>query len=57
MGRRRIEGYAEEDAYTPWRRFYCYLQRAGAVKSIKRKTHRRERRQARAEIRREQTNQ
>lgn len=57
MGRRPIEGFAEEDAYTSWRRMYCYLQRAGVVKSIKRNTHRRERRQAKAEIRRELTNQ
>jgi hypothetical protein len=51
MGRRAITGWAEEDAYTPWRKFYCYLQRAGAVKSIKRMTHRRERREAKREIR------
>jgi hypothetical protein len=51
MGRRAITGWAEQDAYTPWRKFYCYLQRAGAVKSIKRMTHRRERREAKREIR------
>ena len=56
MGRRAIETYDETNAYTSWRQFYCYLQRAGAVKSIKRMTHRRERRQAKADIRREQTN-
>jgi hypothetical protein len=57
MGRRQIKHWAEDDAYTSWRQFYCYLQRAGAVKSIKRMTHRRERRQARADIRRELINQ
>lgn len=52
MGRRPIVGYAEQDAYTPWRRVYAYLQRPGAVAYIKRKTHRRERREARLAIRR-----
>lgn len=45
MGRRPIRTWAEEDAYTPWRRLYCYLARPGAVKSIKRTTHKRERRE------------
>jgi len=53
MGRQAIVGWAEEDAYTSWRKFYCYLQRAGAVKAIKRATHRRIRREAKTEIRRE----
>lgn len=56
MGRRRITGWDEEDAYTSWRRFYCYLQRPGAVRYIKRKTHKRERREARAEIRNTERN-
>lgn len=51
MGRRAITGWAEEDAYTSWRKFYCYLAKAGAVKYIKRRTHRRERREAKREIR------
>lgn len=49
--RRRIVGWDEEDAYTSWRRFYCYLRRAGVVKAIKRRTHKRERREAKAAIR------
>lgn len=53
MGRQAIDGWQEQDAYTSWRKLYCYLQRAGAVKSIKRGTHRRMRREALAEIRRE----
>ena len=48
---RRIVTTEEQDAYTPWRKVYCYLQRAGAVKQVKRRTHRRERREGRAEIR------
>lgn len=27
-----------------WRKFYCYLQRAGAVKAIKKRSHRYDRR-------------
>lgn len=52
MGRRAIISWDEDDAYTSWRKAYCYLQKAGAVKYIKRKTHRRERREARQAIRR-----
>ena len=52
---RRIVTWDEQDAYTRWRKLYCYLQRPGVVKSIKRATHRRERREGRAEIR-EQVN-
>jgi hypothetical protein len=53
MGRQAIVTWAEEDAYTSWRKFYCYLQRPGVVKAIKRSTHRRVRREGKAEIRRE----
>lgn len=48
---RQIRGWDEEDAYTSWRRVYCYLQRAGVVKAIKRRTHKRDRREAKAAIR------
>lgn len=51
MTQRRIITADEQDAYTVWRKYYCYLQRAGAVKSIKRRTHRRERREALDQIR------
>lgn len=50
MLKRRIKGWAEEDAYTVWRKWYCYLQRPGVVKSIKRNTHKRERREGKKEI-------
>jgi hypothetical protein len=53
MGRQAIVTADEQDAYTGWRKIYCYLHRAGVVKAIKRDTHRRVRREARAEIRRE----
>lgn len=43
----------ENDAYTSWRKYYCYLQRAGAVKQVKKRTHRRERREGKEEIRKE----
>ena len=52
MGRRAITGWDEEDAYTAWRHLYCYLQHAGVVKFIKRKTHRRERRESKRALRR-----
>lgn len=47
---RRIVTWEEEDAYTVWRRMYCYTQRPGVCKGIKTRTHRRERREAKAEI-------
>lgn len=53
MGRQSVKGWAEQDAYTGWRKVLCYLQRPGAVKAIKRATHRRVRREAKAEVRRE----
>ena len=49
---RRIVNADEQDAYTKWRNFLCYTQRAGVVKSIKRRTHRRERREAKQALRR-----
>lgn len=36
----------EQDAYTAWRKLYLYLQRPGVTKKIKRRTNRRERREA-----------
>ena len=48
---RRIVTTEEQDAYTAWRHLYCYLAKPGAVKQVKRRTHRRERREGRAEIR------
>lgn len=53
MGRQAVVTAEEQDAYTRWRKWLCYLQRPGAVKAIKRTTHRRVRREARAEIRKE----
>jgi len=48
---RQIKGGAEQDAFTSWRRYYCYLQRAGVAKAIKRGANRRERRNAKKDIR------
>lgn len=53
MGRRRVADSDEQDAYTAWRRLYVYTQRAGVVRSIKRKTHKRERREARVLLQKE----
>ena len=44
--KRIIKNGDEQDAYTIARKFYVYLSRAGAVKKIKRRTHKRERREA-----------
>jgi hypothetical protein len=42
--KRLIKDGDEQDAYTMARKFYTYLTRAGVVKRIKKRTHRRERR-------------
>lgn len=44
--KRIIKNGDEQDAYTLARKFYAYLSRAGVVKKIKRRTHKRERREA-----------
>jgi len=51
MGRRPIKGWDEQDVYTGWRKVYCWTKRAGAVKDVKRRTHRRERRTAKTKLR------
>lgn len=37
----------EQDAFTGWRKVLCYIQRAGVRKSIKARSHRKDRRKAR----------
>ena len=49
---RQIKGWDEQDAYTGWRKFLCSMQRAGAVNKIKKRTHRRERRESKQQIQR-----
>jgi len=55
--RRRSGGYGwrtrstEDDVFSSWRRVYCYTQRAGVCARIKRGARRRERREAKVEIR------
>jgi hypothetical protein len=51
MGKRKIVLWDEQEAYTGWRKYSGWLQRPGVVKAIKRRTHKRERKEARAEIR------
>lgn len=46
MIKRIIKGYDEEDVYTGWRKLLCWTARPGAVKKVKRRTHKRERREA-----------
>lgn len=50
MTQRFIKDGDEQDAYTRWRKIYCYLARPGAVKKIKKRTHRRERREGKEVI-------
>jgi len=50
MIRRRAVHGEEADAYGRWRNYICYLQRPGAVKAIKRRTHKRERREGKQEV-------
>lgn len=51
MGKRRRVNGGEQDAFGPWRKYLCYLSRAGVVKSIKRGAHKRERRDGKREAR------
>lgn len=54
--RRRIVTADEQDVHTKWRHILVCYQRAGAARKVKTATNRRERREARAEVR-EQTKQ
>jgi hypothetical protein len=42
---RPVKSGDEQDVFTRWRRAYCWTQRAGACKRVKRQANRRERRQ------------
>lgn len=53
MGRRQIKSADEQDVHTGWRRIYCWTQRAGATAKVKRATRRRERREAKNDLRKE----
>ena len=53
--KRIIKNWEEQDAYTGWRKMLVWTSRAGAVKAVKRRTHKRERREAKMWIE-EQTN-
>jgi hypothetical protein len=50
---RVVKSFDEQDVFTSWRRVYCWTQRAGACKRVKRRANRRGRREARAAIRAE----
>ena len=51
--KRPIKNADEEDAFTAWRHLYCYLGRAGVRSRIKRRYRRRERHEAKDQIRKE----
>jgi hypothetical protein len=53
--KRQIKGFAEDDVFTSWRPRYCWTQRAGACKKVKRQANRRERREGKITIYREST--
>lgn len=44
MGRRAVNTWCEQDAFTRWRELLAYLGRAGVAKSIKQGSNRYERR-------------
>lgn len=47
---RPVETGEEQDAFTGWRSVLCYMQRAGTVKAVKRRYHRKERRWGKRDI-------
>ena len=51
--KRPPKGGFEQDAFTPWRHWLCYLSKAGVVKKAKKQCNRRERREAKKGIRHE----
>lgn len=55
MGRRRIASTDEQDVYTGWYRVMTTYKRSRARSKVKRTTRRRERAQARRELRSEVT--
>jgi Zn/Cd-binding protein ZinT len=51
MGRKQtLKGGDEYDLVGSWRRWYCYLQRAGVAKSIKKKMNKRARKDAKRKM-------
>ena len=51
MGRKQtLKGGDEYDVVSRWRKLYCYLQRAGACKSVKKKLNKRARREAKHKL-------
>ena len=45
-GRIKMKGGDEYDAFSSWRKYLCYLSRAGVTKRIKRKYNKRVRQEA-----------
>ena len=51
MGRKQaLKGGNEYDVVGSWRKLYCYLQRAGVAKSIKKKMNKRSRQDAKRKL-------
>lgn len=53
MTRRRIVSSEELDIHTGWRRYLCYLRHKGVLRKAKRRSNKRERRDAKQEIRKD----
>jgi hypothetical protein len=54
MGRRAVRDWDEVDAVSRWgRRYLCYIQRPGVRSAIKRRVRRRERHEARLNLRKD----
>ena len=51
--RQKLKGGDEWDVVGSWRKYYCYLQRSGVCKAIKAKMNRRERREAKQQLKEE----
>ena len=45
-----LKGGCEVDAFTPWRKLLCYMQRPGVVKKIKRAYNKRVRQYTKIEL-------
>ena len=51
MGRKQtLKGGDEYDLVSNWRKLYCYLQRAGVAKSIKKKMNKRARKDVKRKL-------
>lgn len=55
MGHRKMKNAAEYDVHTKWRHLLCWTQKPNSTAKIKRNSRRRERHEAKAELRNDGT--